>query len=67
MSSTLQEKPAKRINLATPADVVANRKSAGDGEAVESSEAIVSARDVNLFYGKSQALHDISIDFPRVT
>lgn len=65
MSSTVQEKPTKRINLASPADVVANRKSAGAGEAADATEAIVSARDVNLFYGKSQALFDISIDFPR--
>jgi phosphate transport system ATP-binding protein len=65
MSSTLQDKPAKRINLASPADVAAKRTSADGGHEAAAAEPIVSARDVNLFYGKSQALFDISIDFPR--
>jgi phosphate transport system ATP-binding protein len=65
MSSTLQDNPTQRISLASPADVAAKRKSSGDGEAVGVAEPVVSARDVSLFYGKSQALFDISIDFPR--
>ena len=65
MSATLQDKPTKRINLASPADVVVKRKVAGGADGQGTTEPIVSARDVNLFYGKAQALFDISIDFPR--
>ena len=65
MSSTLQDKPKKRINLASPADVVAKRKRTEVAEGQQPAEPVVSARDVNLFYGKSQALYDISIDFAR--
>ena len=65
MSSTLQDKPTQCINLASPAEAVANRKSTGNGDSEGVAEPVVSARDVNLFYGKAQALFDISIDFPR--
>lgn len=65
MSSTLQDKPTTRINLASPAEVVAKRDLGEDSEEQAAAEAVVSARDVNLFYGKSQALFDVSIDFPR--
>ena len=65
MSSTVQDKAKKSINLASPADVVAERKKNRQSDRTGVHEPIVSAREVDLFYGKSQALFDISIDFPR--
>jgi phosphate transport system ATP-binding protein len=64
MSST-QEKPSARINLASPADVIAKRRSTTTDSKNANGEAIVSSREVDLFYGKSQALFGISLDFPR--
>jgi phosphate transport system ATP-binding protein len=65
MSSGIQERPQTRINLASPAETATKRKGASDSNGNGTTEPIVSARGVDLFYGKSQALFDISIDFPR--
>jgi len=65
MSSTLQDKPTQPIKLSSPVDVAAERRPAGNGDPEKVAEPVVSAREVNLFYGKSQALFDVSIDFPR--
>ncbi len=65
MSSTVQDKPKKSIDLASPADVVAERKKNREPDQTGATEPIVSAREVDLFYGKSQALFNINIDFPR--
>ena len=65
MSSTVQDKPKQSINLASPADVVAERKKNREPKQAGVHEPVVSAREVDLFYGKSQALFNINIDFPR--
>jgi len=65
MSTVAEDKPKDAIKLTSPSEVVNQRKSNGDAAQVGITEPIVAAREVDLFYGKSQALFDISIDFPR--
>jgi phosphate transport system ATP-binding protein len=53
------------FKLKPPSEVVAERGDTADTEHDVISDPIVRSTDLSLFYGNSQALFDVTMDFPR--
>jgi len=65
LAQTAQQTAEEGIRLKSPGEAVFGDAAKAAPESATIEDPIVKCRDVSLFYGQSQALCDVTLDFPR--
>jgi phosphate transport system ATP-binding protein len=65
VTQTAERAAEERITLKSPGEAVFGDTAGAAPQSANIEDPIVKCRDVCLFYGESQALTDVTLDFPR--